>query len=138
MNVIKPYLMKYLNGLGGDGDEEEEEEGISFIVKKNNNFMVIKTKKWKFLDIMNFLAPGFSYDKFLKAYECTITKGFFPYQYVDSLDKLQETELPPHEAFYSDLKKSNISTEEYAYCQQVWRDQNMQTFQDFLVWYNNR
>ncbi|XP_077278945.1 uncharacterized protein LOC143906623 [Temnothorax americanus] len=28
-------------------------------------------------------------------------KGVFPYEYVDSVDKLRETELPPREAFYS-------------------------------------
>ena len=91
----------------------------------------------KFLDISNYVAPGFSYDQFLRAYECEQTKGFFPYEWVDGLDKLNETLLPPHAAFYSSLKNTNITEQEYEYCQQVWEENNMQTFEDFLVWYNN-
>ena len=47
--------------------------------------MCLKTEYLKFLDITNYLAPGFSYDQFLKAYECEQTKGFFPYEWIDSL-----------------------------------------------------
>ena len=53
----------------------------------------------RFLDVTNFLAPGFSYDAFLKAYGCPQAKGFFPYELFNSLDKLDETSLPPHEEF---------------------------------------
>lgn len=56
---------------------------------------------------------------------------------MDALDKLEETSLPPHEAFYSSLKNTNISDKEYAYCEQVWEENEMQTFKDFLIWYNN-
>ena len=38
----------------------------------------------------------------------------------------------------STLKNENISEEDYQYCQQVWSDNNMQTFKDFLIWYNNQ
>jgi hypothetical protein len=34
---------------------------IKYNVKRNNNFMCIKTEKLKFLDIATYLAPGFSY-----------------------------------------------------------------------------
>ena len=67
----------------------------------------------------------------------TEQKGFFPYEWFDDIGKLEATALPPHESYYSQLKGSNISEEEYAYCQRVWRDQQMQIFRDFLVWYNN-
>ena len=99
--------------------------------------MCIKTDSLQFLGILNYVAPGFSYDQFLRAYECEQTKGFFPYEWIDKLDKLKETSLPPHAAFYSSLKNTNITEQEYEYCQQVWEENNMQTFEDFTVGYNN-
>ncbi len=99
--------------------------------------MCIKTDHLRFLDVTNFLAPGFSYSMFLKAYECPQTKGFFPYEWMDSLEKLQHPSLPPHEAFFSSLTNTNVSTEEYQYCQKIWSEKNMQSFRDFLIWYNN-
>jgi len=148
--------------LDDDDDEEEEEdqaefvkhqsdvkttdkrtkrkslgsEQIKFVIKRNNQFMCICTQKLKFLDIVNFLAPGFSYSKYLKAFQVVEQKGFFPYEYMTSLDRLNETSLPPHENFYSSLKQSNISKEDYDICQQVWRDRNMTTMKDFVLWYN--
>ena len=79
----------------------------------------------------------FSYNHFLRAYESEQTKGFLLYQWVDGLDKLNKTSLAPHAAFFSSLKNTNITDKEYQYCQQVWEENNMQTFEDFLVWYNN-
>ena len=89
---------------------------IKYTVKRNNNFMCIKTETLKFLDITNYLAPGFSNSQFLKAYECTEQKDFFPYEWMTSLDKLQIIELAPHEAFYNQLKNDNISAGEYQVC----------------------
>jgi hypothetical protein len=47
----------------------------------------------------NYLATGFSYSQYLKAYKCTEQKGFFPYEWMTSLDKLNVSQLPPHEAY---------------------------------------
>ena len=127
INIAERFLFPYLI----------KHHPIKFSVKKNNNHMLHKAKFLKFLDVTNYLAPGFSYDQFLKAYECEQTKGFFPYEWIDGLDKLEETSLPPHAAFYSSLKNANITDEEYWYCQQVWEDNELSTFKDFLVWYNN-
>ena len=127
LNAVKEFLFPVL----------VKNEEVLFTIKRNNNIMCLKTAHLRFLDVTNFLAPGFSYDKFLKAYECPQTKGFFPYEWMDSLDKLDQTYLPPHEAFYSSLKKDNITKEDYQYCLNVWSENNMQTFKDFLVWYNN-
>lgn len=104
---------------------------------KQTAIMRLKTDFLKLLGISNYVAPGFSYDQFVRAYECEQTKGFFPHEWVNGLDKLNETSLPLHAAFYSSLKNANITEQEYEYCQQVWEENNMQTFEDFLVWYNN-
>ncbi len=90
----------------------------------------------KFLDIVNYLAPSCSYAAYLKAFNCSTSKGFLPYEWIDSLDKLDHPALPSHDDFYSRLKGENISKEDYDLCQHVWKENNMQTFRDFLIWYN--
>ena len=55
-----------------------------------------------------------------------------------SLEKLNVSQLPPHDAFYRALKNGNISAEEYQLCQRVWEDNNMTNMKEFLTWYNNK
>lgn len=127
MNLIQSYLAKFLN-LDSDN---------IFTVKRNNQYACMSTSTLKFLDITSYLSPGVNYAKFLKAFDVQECKEFSPYEWFDDVTKLDHPTLPPHEAFYSRLKNSNISLKEYAYCQQVWRDHNMVTFRDFLIWYND-
>ena len=54
-----------------------------------------------------------------------------------ALEKLKHPSLPPHEAVFSTLKNKNISDEDYQYCHQVWSNNNIQSFLEFLIWYNN-
>lgn len=71
-----------------------------------------------------------------KAFECEQQKGFFPYEYIDTVEKLNETNLSPHSAFYNSLTATNISSEEYEYCQGVWEENKMASLADFLRWYS--
>lgn len=91
----------------------------------------------KFLDIGQFLAAGSSYSSFLKAYKVEEHKGYFPYEWFDAARKLEHPELPPHTAFHSSLKNSNITLEEYDFCKKIWEEKQMTTFKEFLEWYNN-
>ena len=43
-------------------------------------------------------------------------KGVFPYSYLDSLSKLQESFLPPRRAFKNDLSGEECSEEDYRFC----------------------
>ena len=153
LNTIKQFLIPYFLSTTSktgeqeeqeqeeqDDKEEEENEGIGsfFVIKRNNTFMCLSTDQLKFLDMTNYIAPGFSYDKFLKAYGCEVTKGHFPYEYMDRLERLDDTALPSKQAFFSRLKNEGISDEDYASCQEAWHDNSMTTLRDFLVWYNNR
>ena len=139
INAVKQFLVPYF--LSKKEEEEEENDGVgSFfvVIKRDNTFMCLSMDKLKFLDMTNYIAPGFSYDKYLKAYGCKITKGFLLYEYMDCLERLDDTALPPKEAFFSQLKNEGISDEDYVGCQEAWRDNGMTTLRDFLVWYNNR
>ena len=99
--------------------------------------MVLGTKKLQYLDLTNYLAAGTSLDKFYKAYEVESPKGYFPYEFFDSLDKLDYPGLPPKEAFYSTLTKKSISDQEYETCLNVFKRENMKTFRDYVRYYNN-
>ena len=128
INIIKTHLVKALRRM----------DPIEFVVKKSNAFMCLQTERLKFLDIRNYLAPGFDYATYLKAYQCAAMKGYFPYEWMDDLEKLNWTSLPSHQDFFSTLKNTNISNEEYTYCQQIWKDEEMTTMKDYLIWYNNQ
>ena len=108
------------------------------VIKRQNNFMCLSTDKLKFLDVTQYLAPGVSYAKYLKAYGCELQKGHFPYEYMDGIGKLEDRALPPQAAFFSQLKNEGISDTDYARCQAVWHDNQMKTLREYLIWYNNR
>ena len=46
-----------------------------------------------------------------------LRKGVFPYDWYSAPEKLLQTQLPPQEAFFSELSKSSISAEDYAHAQ---------------------
>ena len=68
----------------------------------------------KFLDILQFLAPGYNLKSFFKAFDANKEKGFFPYDYFISADQLNEITLPPYETFYFTIKRCNVLEEEQA------------------------
>ncbi len=129
----------------------------AFVVKRNNSYLCMSTDQFRFLDMTQFLAPGSSYSKFLKAFHVEESKTYLPYEWFDSVDKLEETFLPEYEAFYSSLKNVNTldaehvawekegklgaepksGRENYAELLQIWIDRSMNTFRDFLEYYNN-
>lgn len=87
--------------------------------------MCISNGKFKFLDISNFVAPGFSYDKFIKSYEIELHKSYFPYEFCSNYNKLEYTELPPYEAFFSSLKNCNVLEEEFFRYRQLVEDEKV-------------
>ena len=48
-----------------------------------------------------------------------LRKGVYPYEYMDSWEKFNETALPPKEAFYSNLNLEDISDEDYKHAQKI-------------------
>ena len=63
-------------------------------------------------------------------------KGVYPYEYMNSLEKLKETELPPREPFYSRLNDEGISDEDYQHARKVWETFEMKNLEDYHNLYN--
>ena len=55
-----------------------------------------------------------------KQYELLMRKSVYPYEYMSSWDKFEEAQLPPIEAFYSNLNMTNVSNDDYQHVQRVW------------------
>ena len=141
------------------------------VIKQANQFISFKFADIQLLYNMNFVGSATSLDSFLKAYKTSETKRFFPYEWFDHPDKIQNPEPPPYDAFYSKRRscnpletaytdyvtilKSRLTTEQsviklkpskppptgikkYLYLQQIWKQQQMSSFKEFLRWYNNQ
>jgi len=54
-----------------------------------------------------------------------LRKGVYPYDYMDAPEKMLERQLPPREAFFSELTENDISDEDYAHAQRVWTEFEM-------------
>lgn len=55
----------------------------------------------------------------------------FPYDYIDSAEGLNETYLPPINAFRNKLNDSDISQEDYDHAQKVWRAFKCESLGDY-------
>ena len=99
--------------------------------------MCISTERLKFLDLVNYLAAGTSLDDLYKSYNVTTPKGVFPYEYFTSLRKLKKKKLPSRKRFYSTLTNKTISKKSYNECLEVWKQNKMDNFGQYLKLYND-
>ena len=58
-------------------------------------------------------------------------KGVYPYEYIRSWDRFEETQVPPISAFYSNLNMSSISEEDYLHAQRVWKEFGIRDLGDY-------
>ena len=72
----------------------------------------------------------------LNKFVMLLRKGVYPYEYMDSWEKFDETALPPKKDFYSNLNLEDISDEDYAHAQKVWdifKIKNLGEYHDLYV-----
>ena len=50
-----------------------------------------------------------------------VRKGVYPYEYMDSWEKFDETSIPPKEAFYRELNLENITDKDYEQVKKIWK-----------------
>ena len=124
INMIKEYFVRSLSDISD-----------VTVAKKDNSYMFLTTPKLKFLDVRNYLAPGLSYAGWCKANGCALEKLFFPYEWLDSYEKLNHLGPVPKEAFYSSLK-GELSSQEYEEFVREFYARGCATMMDWLREYN--
>jgi len=58
-------------------------------------------------------------------------KGVYPYDYMDSFSRFNETELTSRKDFYSILNDTDISEDDYKHAQEVWDAFEIQNLGDY-------
>ena len=112
---------------------------------KNKTFKIVFKDSLKFMSssletLVNNL-PKDAFKNLLKYFtpkqaEILKQKGFYPYEYMDSVEKFNDPKPPPREAFYSKLSGKGISNKNYNRVLNVWNIFNMETFLEYHDLYN--
>ena len=84
------------------------------------------------LDKFPIMQRTFTYDN---KQRLLLKKGIYPYEYMDSFERFDETQLPEKEEFYSSLSGKGITDEEYEHAQEVWAAFGCRTMGDYLDLY---
>ena len=68
-------------------------------------------------------------------FKLIISKGVYPYEYMTSFDKFNESKLPPIECFYSSLNDETIQEKEYKHALNVWNTFNIKNLGEYHDFY---
>ena len=153
----------FIKNLGFSEDDidcipNNEEKYISFTKKievgtytERKGETKPKYHKIRFIDSFKFMAasldslvnnlPENGFNNLKKYYtgnklNLVKRKGVYPYEYMDSLERLKENKLPSKESFSSTLTGEGISNEDYQHAQKVWEKLKMKSMKDYLELYN--
>ncbi|CAR98546.1 Protein CBG25579 [Caenorhabditis briggsae] len=77
--------------------------------------------------------PGDSEE--LEKFEIMQRKGVYPYEYMDSFKRFQETKLPNISSFFDMLNGKSCSTKDYLYAKLVWNKMNCKNLKDYAEIY---
>ena len=139
------FILKHMNHIG-------KKDKTDCIGTSSEKLLTFSYHGFKFLDTCHFLKASLGtltsnlkdagIDKFVHTrrvfgdeFELLLRKGVYPYDYMDSFDRFDETRLPPREVFYNTLTESDISEEDYEYALKIWKDFKCETMHDFHTLY---
>ena len=125
---IKVEVDKYIDK---NGDKRMKEMELRFIDS-------IKFMSSSLDCLVNNLARGGQKFWGLENYNCNqcellIRKGIYPYEYMDSWDKFEETSLHRIEKFFSNLNMSGVNDEDYEHACSIWREFRIRNMGEFIL-----
>lgn len=121
----------------GDFIDKVAYDALDPLIKRRYNRLM----KIRFIDSLNFIK-GSLHDlaKSIKSWNYVIdpllrSKGIFPYDYVDSYEKLLVQSLPSPALFYNQLTQSDITVEEYKFAELIWDTYKCESLLDYMKVY---
>ena len=138
--IVKKHAYKNKNG-------EEKQMNINAILNNMEKYMAFMLgNHLTFIDSFQFMSS--SLDKLVsnlpaealkytnkkfkgKKFELMTQKGIYPYDFMDSFEKFDKTELPTKEEFYSILNNEHIKEKDYSHTQNVWNTFQLQTMGEY-------
>ena len=121
---------QYINKKG-----EVKDKTFDIVFKDSLKFMssslgalVNNLPKDAFKNLLKYFTP--------EQAEILKQKGFYPYEYMDSIEKFNDTKPPPREVFYSKLSGKGISDKNYKHVWKVWITFKMKIFKEYHELYN--
>ena len=58
-------------------------------------------------------------------------KGVYPYDFMDSFEKFNQTEVPTKDQLYSVLNDQHITNDEYDHAKIIWKAFNIETMGEY-------
>ena len=135
--------------------ELEDFGNLDLIPKNFEQYLSFWGDYTRFLDSMGFYGPGTSLAVLVEALKkgkglegfptlkaafsahsdeklkLRLQKGIFPYSWFSSPERMNENQLPPPDAFKSDLTDESITTKDYDHALKVWDAFECKTFKDY-------
>ena len=121
---------QYTNKKGEDKDKTFDivfKDSLKFM-SSSLGALVNNLPKDAFINLNKYYTP--------EEAELIKQKGFYPYEYMDTEEKFNDTKLPPREAFYSKLSGRGIKEKDYKHAWNVWNTFKMKTFKEYHELYN--
>lgn len=144
LNVLREWLFPALLKCSVTGKYNSVN-----VLKRRNRYLSVETAQFKFLDAYLFVAAGTSLKSFMKSQGEPEGKLEFPYKYLTSLEVLNETHLPPPEAWIKEDRlyrdENNVDEKKKMYdaavksrqvAQEYWNEKGLTTFEQYLQEYN--
>ena len=144
---LKGYDSHFIINELGELIKKGEEISIKVIAQNAEKYMAFYISKLSFIDSFQFMSSSldklsdnlededFIYTKkyFTDPVQFNLMKrkGVYPYDYMDSFSKFNDTELPHREKFYSLLTDNNISEDAYSRAENVWNTFNLQNMGEY-------
>ena len=129
------FTKTIITGQYTNQKREVKDKSFDIVFKDSLKFMssslgalVNNLPKDAFKNLLKYYTP--------KQAEILKQKGFYPYEYMNTEEKFNDTKLPPREAFYSKLSGKGITEKDYKHAWNVWNSFKMKTFKEYHELYN--